>query len=862
MPQKKKNVSKQTDAFNVQEHLSTAPCVPALREAVKKWREGQYKGITETTRELINYWFFTDHRLPNGSTFKYHLAQREAIETMVYVYEVAKVRSRKELIEKFAIASKDLRLPPFDDFARYCLKMATGSGKTKVMAMAIVWQYANSIREDDKQFARNFLVLAPNIIVFERLRTDFEGGRIFKTDPLIPRHFNLWWDMDYYMRGDSERAHSDGSLYLTNIQQFYERGDRRQSQEVGIMTTMLGSAPPASKSEISDFEERIVNRDGTVMVLNDEAHHTHEEDSEWNNFIRKLDGKRSLSLQLDVSATPRYSKGALFAWTIFDYPLKQAIIDRIVKRPIKGISQNIIEAKSNYASKKYEAYLVAGVERWKEYYSQLAPLKKKPVLFIMLNDTEQADEVGDFLQRKYPEHFGGEKLLVIHTDRAGEVSKKDLDKYRSLAKHIDDYDSKVNAIVSVLMLREGWDVQNVTVVVGLRPYSAKANILPEQTIGRGLRLMFRELHDSYQERVDIIGNKAFMEFVEDLEKLEDLKFETFQIGKDKLKIITITPVEQKIAVDIGIPDLTPILERKKSLSEEIAKIDVRKFGNNPLPLKQAELEDTRSFIYEGRDILTNEKLLEREYSIPPVQTAEEVIGYYARKIASNIKLPSQFKDLVPKIQEFFEVKAFSRKADLDKEEVIRAMSSNLAGYVVVKEFEKALRGILVEEKKPTLVTKSRNLSETRPFPFSRVQFMIESKKTIFNYVANFNEFEKNFSKFLDKAQDIKCFAKLPEQFGFCIQYTDTLANIRNYFPDFIATLVNNTYWVIETKGREDVDVKMKDNAAEIWCENATELTGTSWKYLKIPQKEFEGLRPDDFQELISVLVPPESRELA
>ena len=153
--------------------------------------------------------------------------------------------------------------------------------------------------------------------------------------------------------------------------------------------------------------------------------------------------------------------------------------------------------------------------------------------------------------------------------------------------------------------------------------------------------------------------------------------------------------------------------------------------------------------------------------------------------------------------------------DLSKQEIVRAISSNIASYVVVKEFEKTLREIIVEEKKPTLITNSRMLSETSPFPFSKVQCMIESKKTVFNYVANHNEFEKSFAKFLDNAGDVNSFAKLPEQFGFCIQYTDTLANIRNYFPDFIAVLKDNSHWVIETKGREDVDVKMKDYAALI-----------------------------------------------
>ena len=850
---KKKESDDQRDLFNIQDQLRTAACVPAIREAVKTWRNDNYKGITDTTRELLNHWFFTDHILANGQPFRFHAAQREAMETLIFIYEVAKVRTRKELLEKYAYNTKDLRLPPYDDFARYCVKMATGSGKTFVMSMSVVWQFANYLRGEEG-YANTFLILAPNVIVFDRLKSDFEGGQVFRALPFIPMHLQWLWDMDYYMRGDTERAHSEGALYLTNIQQFYERASKKGAEEPDVMTAMLGNMPPAQKSEVSDFDERIIKREGLVMVINDEAHHTHDEDSEWNKFIRNLNVVRPLAAQLDFSATPRYSKSSLFAWTVFDYPLKQAILDRIVKRPVKGIAQ-IEEAKSNVASVRYSGFLAAGVERWKEYSQQLNPLKKKPILFIMMNDTDEADDIGDWLRVKYPAQFGGDKTLIIHTDRSGEVSKKDLDLARKVARDVDHESSPVNAIVSVLMLREGWDVQNVTVVVGLRPYSAKANILPEQTIGRGLRLMFRNQLDSYTERVDIIGNKAFMAFVEDLEKLEDLTFDTFKIGKDKLKIVTVQPEESKKEFDIGIPDISPLLTRKKSLAAEIAAIDVMTFAVNKLPLKGKEIADTKKFIYEGRDILTDEKLLEREYAIPQAQTAEEVIGYYARRITQNVKLPSQFAALAPKVRDFFEFKAFGQKVDLSDSSVIKAISSNIASYVVIKEFEKALREMVIEQKKPELLSADHFLSSTPAFPTSRK--VLDAHKTVFNYTPCSNEYELAFAKFLDKADDITAFAKLPEQFGFCIQYTDTLANIRNYFPDFIALLDDGTRWIIETKGREDVEVKLKDNAAINWCNTATELTGQEWKYLKVLQRDFEGLRPEEFAELVTGVNPPE-----
>src|SRR5208282_6311837 len=111
---------------------------------------------------------------------------------------------------------------------------------------------------------------------------------------------------------------------------------------------------------------------------------------------------------------------------------------------------------------------------------------------------------GRLAPEKNPPEFGGENLLIIHTDRSGEVSKKDLDIARKASREVDDERSPINCIVSVMMLREGWDVQGVTVIVGLRPYASKANIQPEQTVGRGLRPMFRGA-TGYIERVDVIG---------------------------------------------------------------------------------------------------------------------------------------------------------------------------------------------------------------------------------------------------------------------------------------------------------------------------------------------------------------------
>lgn len=830
--------------------IGTAPCVPAIRTAVEDWAESNYtspEGCTETSRTLLNYWFHSDHRLPNGRSFAYYPAQREAMETLIYIYEVAKIRCQKDMLEQYALEAKHLELLQHDDFARYCFKMATGSGKTKIMSLAVAWQYFNAIMENIPGYARTALLIAPNVIVFERLRLDFAGGRIFRADPVIPPEFVNSWDFECYMRGESERAHSEGSLYLTNVQQLYERPVINDNEPKEI-SDVLGRNPSASLSSEEDFMPRVVRQKGPLLVVNDEAHHTHDEDLKWNDIIRDLNSRVSggVGAQLDFSATPRFEHGTLFSWTIYDYPLKRAIQDGIVKRPLKGIASGIREARSDIASTKYRAYLTAGVERWREYRDQLLPLKKKPILFVMMNSTADADDVGDYLKKHYPGDFGEDRLLIIHTDRKGEVSKRDLDEARQVAREVDYETSPVNAIVSVLMLREGWDVQNVTVVVGLRPYTSKANILPEQTIGRGLRLMFRDLRGEYTERLDVIGNKAFLNFVEDLEKDEGVKFGTFQLGKEILEIVTIIVDPEKADKDIEISTLSPILVRKKSLSEEIASLDVKKFKCPKLPKKESDSE-AKTFRYEGFDFLTLKKLLERKYKIPQAQTAQEVISYYAKEIAQNVKLPSQFAYLVPKIREFIEERAFGEKVNLEDPTIVEAIGSNISQYVIVQTFVKALRKLVIEERIPEIVGPPRKISETEPFAFSRPTY--QASKCIYNRVPCDNEFELEFAKFLQLSRKVVKFTKLPARFGFSIEYTDSVANLRYYEPDFVAVLENGEHYLIETKGREDPDVKHKDRAAEIWCEYASDLTQTTWHYLKIPQREFRKLKPDEFSDL-------------
>ena len=168
------------------------PLVHELRKQVKQWRDNAYEGVSETSRILLNWWFNTDHPITHadGTTtnFQYYFAQRESLETIIYLHEKVKVVDKPDLMR---FASKDSPVSPgmFDEtWRRYVVKMATGSGKTIAMSLVLAWAYFHKIYEEDSDLARNFLVIAPNIIVLDRLRNDFDGLKIFCEDPVIPEN--------------------------------------------------------------------------------------------------------------------------------------------------------------------------------------------------------------------------------------------------------------------------------------------------------------------------------------------------------------------------------------------------------------------------------------------------------------------------------------------------------------------------------------------------------------------------------------------------------------------------------------------------------------------------------------------------
>src|SRR5262249_5635595 len=204
---------------------------------------------------------------------------------------------------------------------------------------------------------------------------------------------------------------------------------------------------------------------------------------------------------------------------------------------------------------KYGYWIHAAVQRWQEHSQTFRPLGAHPVLFIMAEKNAYADAIGVYLWQTEEFGFKESEVLVIHTDQTGEVTQRDLDKARQAARDIDKPGSQIKAIVSVMMLREGWDVRNVSVVLGLRPFTAKAEILPEQVIGRGLRLM-TGIGPARTQTLEVLGTSKLLNVLR-----EQLEAEGVGVGTTRTsppQPVAIYPMRERLAFDIATPLTKPV----------------------------------------------------------------------------------------------------------------------------------------------------------------------------------------------------------------------------------------------------------------------------------------------------------------
>ena len=849
---------------------------PKIRNKVDAWRDDSYRGASKVTRRLFEYWFEEDHEVSGFDVpFRYYFCQREAIETLAWLVEIGGQRDARAIIKAYAavtqgdLISKSIEfqttidgkrqfrryvpeleregvqdLPP-ENLLRLAFKMATGSGKTWVMAMAIVWSRFHKQHVSGSELSTNFLIVAPNVIVYQRLERDFADNRIFHQLPLVPPEWKGGFSQRVILRGDAAEPAPSGNLFLTNIQQLYESRDEEWTADNAV-EALLGRKPAqdfASSGQRSMLERIKSLKD--LVVLNDDAHHVHNEELAWSKSLLAIHEAlpRGLGAWLDFSATPKDQNGMYFPWTVVDYPLAQAVEDRIVKAPIIVANRNQPAedpdgvTKENVAE-KYGYWLQAAVNRWKQHRKVYTKLGIRPVLFIMAERSVYADTLGEYLWQTKRLGFRESEVLVIHTDTTGEIRKGDLERARQVARDIDKPENRIKAIVSVMMLREGWDVRNVTVVLGLRPFTSKAEILPEQVIGRGLRLMTQVSPDRTQT-LEVLGTRNLLNELRD--QLEAEGVGVASTTTNPPPPIIIEPVKERLKYDIAIPITKPILEH-----------DFRKLSDLRVqtlePIFDQEEIDERFRISLKLEFATTETEVHQEQIAGGLLPTQELLADITNLVAGKTGLTNRFAELHPLIRDYVKERCFGRPVELDDE----APRSHLARIDIkegiAKYLTRKIAELTIEHRKLEFARQDFRLSETKPFSWRRNLPPLVAKKTVFNYVATYNHFERLFAEFLNRARDVRRFAALgtTEQgnsgTSFRVDYLKTSGAIGFYYPDWVAVQKDSegeeVNWIIETKGRVWEGTAQKDAAMQEWCRRVTEATGVPWNFIRVNQTDF------------------------
>ncbi len=546
-----------------EEERDDLPLVNRLRADVKRWRETNYRNATVVTRELLQHWARDDllRRL--------FFCQREAVETIIYLVEI--LQGGKRIGFNPTFTDEDLAKlvdtpnePGIPDLIRYGCKMATGSGKTVVMAMLIAWAFCNRGKlPSDERFPHAALIVCPNLTIKKRLQV------------LRPDDADNYYDEFELIPTKLRPLLNTGKVLITNWHQFALESEHSEGGQTYAVVNKGAETPDA-------FAKRVLGElydNAPIMVLNDEGHHAYrpaptneklsadekkerQEATVWVSGLDRFNQGCGVKFCVDLSATPFYiqgsghDEGTPFPWLVSDFGLVDAIesgITKIPRLPVsdttgrpepkyfrlwKAINDEILPAErlSNKKPKPEAVYREAEdalntiASQWKERFEYIQEAsddqdKTPPVLIIVCDNTNTAeyiyrmisgerevevvDEKGkvktqiQYEQGKVFPNLLGNSHGVTHTIQFDSkvldaVDSDDPTKSRSqAAEELREVvatigksgkpGAHIRCVVSVAMLNEGWDANNVTHILGIRAFGSQ--LLCEQVVGRGLRRM-------------------------------------------------------------------------------------------------------------------------------------------------------------------------------------------------------------------------------------------------------------------------------------------------------------------------------------------------------------------------------------
>lgn len=917
------------------------------------WKSGEMlEKVTPTTASLLNYWFgegFCNERARN-----FHEGQRQAILNIIYLHEVmgencvmdAYQGIIPELMDRADLAQ--LAKPKYQ-MPKYAVKMATGTGKTWVMHALIIWQMLNARHEDVEsgRFTQKFLIVAPGLIVYDRLLDAFCGRKKRDEEYRDPQTNDYYMNQEVFIPeryrdevfsfiqnnvvtkedGIGRKTTGEGLIALTNWHLFENQmEEKKQDEDVDdsstvtpaeIISDLLPIRPGKSAgNDLGMLDRRALG--GTeleylaglndLMVINDEAHHIHEikrngetEEVEWQRGLNAISAtKGTRFIQVDFSATPFDTKGTgekqvklFFPHIIVDFDLPMAMKQGLVKLLLLDRRQELTDLENlDYNAERDEQGKVVGLSEGQRMMLRAGLTKlnkleeeflkndasKNPKMLIVCQDTTVSPFVEEFLKSEGLEE---EDIVTIDSNKQGEVKDEEWQEIKKKLFDIDRYKSP-KVVISVLMLREGFDVNNICVLVPLR--SSQAPILLEQLVGRGLRLMWRESdyidikredrlrvlknHQpprTYIDTLSIVEHPAFIKFYDDLQDQGLVAVDEGDVGAGGATgdILTVGLRE-----DYGKYDFQWPVILHDSIDEfedaEIDLDDLEPFTMYPLPLLRKFLAK------EGETFVSQESLTKTTFGKYKV-TANlfNASGYneYLQKLLRVVTL--RFENCRRQGFPTIQINGAQTVQVMDwyiREKLFSAPFNPFQGNdwkillakdgIVTKHIVEQF-AVAIYKMQNRLTTINAEVSHT---DFSslraikmRESYSMEVQKCIYprlGYPSHGGGLEKAFIEFLDRDAEVERFLKINENgHSFAIIfYVRKDGLMATFHPDFIVATADKVY-LIETKGDDkvdDVNVRQKQTATIEWIKKINALgpedrMNRTWEYVLVGESVFYSL---------------------
>jgi type III restriction enzyme len=848
------------------------PLVNQIRPRVKTWREAGYPGVTSITKRLLEHW-----RDPEEfDTRRFFFCQLEAVETLIWLAE--------------APAAERVGIDIAGDggaFLRQCCKMATGSGKTIVMAMVIAWHVLNKVTNpQDARFSKYVFVVAPGLTVKSRLAVlePAGTGNYYEAFNIVPSAL-----LDSLRQGKVRVANWHALAWESEEQLKKRRSvDKRGAKSIEAYTReVLGEMATAHN----------------LLVINDEAHHawrvnweaegkylrardlkdSAEEATVWIGGLDRLHRSRGVLMCYDFSATPFTPSGkqsneeALFGWIVSDFGLNDAIESGLVKTPRVVVRDDAVPDAKTYKSRLYHiyndpdvkddlnrrakpeeplpdlvlnAYYLLGYD-WREAWRawKAAGLPTPPVMITVANRTETAARVKHAFETKrihIDELCDSARVLHIDSKVLDEAEAQDepaaaveapeeeneaeedndapiarkltkAEQAELLRRTVDTVGKagqpgeKIQKVISVGMLSEGWDAKTVTHIMGLRAFTSQ--LLCEQVVGRGLRRTSYELNPETglfdPEYVNIFG--------------VPFTFLPHEGGEDGPP----PPPTPKTAVE---PDLAkaafaiqwPNVVRIDRVFQPALTLDWSKA--RPLELNAVQTAQVAELapILEGQPDVTKIERIELERLAREFRT-QRIIFETARDVFDQMKHTWQgsrevlLAQLVRIVEQFIASERIRITPPLFyQDELRRRLIITLNMSRVVLHVWEAVRQENTERLTPVFDRDHpiRATGDMRTWytgkPCER------TRKSHINVCVYDSTWESSDAFALDDSGAVSAWVK-NDHLGFDVLYVYR-GVVRKYRPDFLVRLVNGDMLVLETKGQDTEQDQVKRRYLEEWTQ--------------------------------------------